>query len=255
MLNKSLKNSKFVNFYLQKAGKEINMDKIIECLQGLNPISIAVRLVFCVLIGGLLGIERGKQGRAAGMRTHILVCIGAALVAMIGIYVTNLSDVGGDPMRIAAQVVSGIGFLGVGTILIKGRFQITGLTTAAGLWTVAAIGLALGFGFYEGALIAFACIGLTVTVAHKLEYLIYKKYRRFGIYLEIRSDKDIRRTIEFMESKFTVNDIQVTSPRSGIAGNIGVEANVFNKDGKTTPELVAQTLETAEQVAFALESI
>lgn len=230
------------------------MDKVIEFLQELNPASVALRLLLCVLIGGVLGIERGKQGRAAGMRTHILVCIGAALVAMIGVYVTNQSGTG-DPMRIAAQVVSGIGFLGVGTILIKGRFQITGLTTAAGLWTVAAIGLALGFGFYEGALVAFGCMVLTVTGAHRLEYAIYKKYRRFGIYLEIHSDKDVRRTIQFMESKFSVTDIQVTPPRSGAAGNIGIEANVFNRDGKTTPELVAEVLETQEQVVFALESI
>ena len=231
------------------------MDQVIKFLQELNPVSVAVRIVLCMLIGGILGIERGKQGRAAGMRTHILVCIGSALVAMMGVYVTNLDGVGGDPMRIAAQVVSGIGFLGVGTILVKGRFQITGLTTAAGLWTVAAIGLALGFGFYEGALIAFACVVLTVTGAHRLEYAIYKRYRRFGIYFEIHSDKDVRRTIEFLENKFAVTDIQVTPPRSGATGNIGIEANVFNRDGKTTPRLVAEVLETQEQVVFALESI
>lgn len=231
------------------------MEEIFAYLCELNLVSVLVRMLLCVLIGGVLGIERGKQGRAAGMRTHILVCLGSALVSMIGVYVTNLQNVGGDPMRIAAQVISGIGFLGVGTILIKGRFQITGLTTAAGLWTVAAIGLALGFGFYTGAIIAFLCVVLTVTVAHRLEYVIYKKYRRFGIYVEIRSDKDIRGIIKYMESRFSVTDIQVTPPRSGINGNIGIEANVFNKDGKTTPELVAEVLEAEEHVAFALESI
>ena len=86
-------------------------------LRDLNLASVAVRLVLAMLFGGLIGLERGKQGRAAGMRTHILVCIGSALTAMIGFYASSLSGVSSDPLRIAAQVVSGIGFLGVGTIL------------------------------------------------------------------------------------------------------------------------------------------
>ncbi len=231
------------------------MEEILAYLRDFNLVSVSVRIVLCMLIGAILGIERGKQGRAAGMRTHILVCIGAALTAMIGVYTVKVLGMDGDPLRVAAQVVSGIGFLGVGTILLKGRFQITGLTTAAGLWTVAAIGLALGVGFYEGAIAAFICIVITVTIAHRLEYAFYKKYRRFGIYLEIHSDKDVRRTIQFMESKFSVTDIQVTPPRSGASGNIGIEANIFNRDRKTTPEIVAEVLEGEEQVVFALESI
>jgi putative Mg2+ transporter-C (MgtC) family protein len=121
----------------------------------------------------------------------------------------------GDPLRIAAQVVSGIGFLGVGTILIKGRFQITGLTTAAGLWTSAAIGLALGAGFYEGALVTTVLAIVTITVVHFLEYRINNKYSRFGIYIEIRSDKDVRRAIDFIKENFRVGDIQVTGNKNG----------------------------------------
>ena len=113
-------------------------------------------------------MERGRQGRAAGMRTHILVSLGAALTVMIGLFAIK-AGYDSDPLRIGAQVVSGIGFLGVGTILLKGRFQITGLTTAAGLWCAATIGLALGIGFYEGAFIVFAIAMFTVTVMHKLE--------------------------------------------------------------------------------------
>ena len=101
-----------------------------------------LKIAIAMVVGGVLGMERGKQGRAAGMRTHILVCMGAALTAMTGVYATEVLGFGTDPMRISAQVISGIGFLGVGTILIKGRFQITGLTTAAGIWTTAGVGLA-----------------------------------------------------------------------------------------------------------------
>ncbi len=236
----------------------IFMNEIMLYLRSLNIVTVAIRLVLAMVIGGIIGIERGKQGRAAGMRTHILVCLGATLSTMIGFY--GLSEMSGlglnsDPLRVAAQVVSGIGFLGVGTILIKGRFQITGLTTAAGLWCAAAIGIALGAGFYEGALIAATCAILTITVVHRLEYTINKKYRRFGIYVEIRSDSQVRETIDFLEDSFKVSDVQVTTPRSGTAGNVGIEANVYNDELKYSPDEVSKIIEAEEQVVFAIESL
>jgi putative Mg2+ transporter-C (MgtC) family protein len=229
------------------------MNEILEYLRELNLVSACIRLLIAMIVGGIIGLERGKQGRAAGMRTHTLVCLGATLCSMIGVYGQSLY--GGDPLRIAAQVVSGIGFLGVGTILIKGRFQITGLTTAAGLWCSAAIGLALGTGYYEGALITFVLAVLTVTVIHRLEYTINRKYTRFGIYVEIRSDADVRRTIDFMENNLRVSDIQVTAPRSATQGNVGIEANIYNPDFKTNPDTVSRMLEELDWVSFALESI
>ena len=230
------------------------VNAIIDYLQDFNIVSITVRLVLAMLLGGTIGLERGKQGRAAGMRTHIFVCLGATLTTMIGYY--SVDHIGtGDPLRVAAQVISGIGFLGVGTILLKGRFQITGLTTAAGLWCAAAIGIALGAGFYEGAIITFICSVLTVTTFWRVEYLLNKKYRRFGIYVEISSDKYIRQTIDFLNEKYRVTDIQVTAPRSGTSGNVGIEANVHNSDFSTSPDEVSRKLEMEEYVIFALESI
>ena len=139
---------------------------VLEYLREFNLVSIALRIVLAMIIGGLIGIERGKQGRAAGMRTHILVCLGSSLTAMLGFFVNQELGLATDPMRVSAQVISGIGFLGVGTILVKGRFQITGLTTAACVWATATIGLALGAGFFEGALITFVFIVVTITVLH-----------------------------------------------------------------------------------------
>ena len=188
------------------------MEQILEFLRSFNIWTILIRLVLCVIVGGIIGIERGRQGRAAGMRTHILVCMGAALAAMMGFYITEVLSLEGDPMRISAQVISGIGFLGVGTIMLKGRFQITGLTTAAGLWCAAAIGLALGAGFYEGALVAFLLTVATVTCMHKLEYKFIKRYRRFGIYVEITSDKAVRATIDKLSTMYNISDVQVTVP-------------------------------------------
>lgn len=231
------------------------MQEFIEFMREVNLVTVAVRLALAMVFGGIIGIERGKQGRAAGMRTHILVCLGATLTALIGFYSSTVLGINNDPLRVAAQVVSGIGFLGVGTILIKGRFQIVGLTTAAGLWCATAIGIALGAGFYEGAIIGFLCAVLTITVVHRLEYTINKKYSRFGIYVEIKDDTAVRATIDFLTKSFKVSDVQVTAPRSGTAGNVGIEANVHNRDFSTSPEEVARILETADGVVFALESL
>ena len=229
------------------------MNEIIAFLRDFNIWTVLIRLTLCVLVGGIIGVERGRQGRAAGMRTHILVCMGAALVTMMGFYITQELHLDGDPMRIAAQVVSGIGFLGIGTIMLKGRFQITGLTTAAGLWCAATIGLALGAGFYEGALGVFIFTIATVSFLHKLEYKFIKRYRRFGIYVEITSDKLVRTTIDEISKMFNITDIQVTLPRSGTSGNVGIEINVHTR--KETPEQVSADIEKLDQVIFAIESI
>lgn len=228
---------------------------VLEYLREMNLVSVIVRITLAMLLGGITGLERGKQGRAAGMRTHILVCLGATLTTMIGFFAAETLGYSNDPLRIAAQVVSGIGFLGVGTILIKGRFQITGLTTAAGLWCTAAVGLALGAGFFEGAIFAFLAALLTITIIHRLEYTINKKYRRFGIYVEICGDKNVRDTINKITSLYRISDVQVTSPRSGTVGNVGIEANVHNKHADLTPDIVSEELEKLDNVIFAIESI
>ena len=229
--------------------------KVIEFLREFNVVSIAIRIILAVVMGGLIGIERGKQGRAAGMRTHILVCLGATLTAMLGFFVNQTLGVETDPMRVCAQVVSGIGFLGVGTILVKGRFQITGLTTAACVWTTATIGLALGTGFFEGAILVFAAALLTVTLLHKLEYKLGKHQRRFGIYVEINSDKAIRAAINHLEEVYCASGIQVTAPRSGSVGNVGIEANINNEKNANPPSKMAVELEELDFVVFAIESI
>lgn len=226
-----------------------------EFLSQINFITTLIKLILAIFIAGTIGLERGKQGRAAGMRTHILVCIGATLASTLGFYVNQMPGISSDPLRVAAQVISGIGFLGVGTILVKGRFQITGLTTSAGLWVVGAIGLALGAGFYSGAIVAFVITMFTITLIGKIEGKLNKKYSRFGIYVEINSDKNVRKIINFLNENLSVSDIQVTSPRSGTTGNVGIEANIHNRNMATNPDDVARLLEEQDAVVFALESI
>ena len=115
-------------------------------------ISVVVRLLVAAVSGGIVGFERGLKGRPAGLKTFSLVCIGAAMVMVTNEYIMLfISGGSGDAARMAAQVISGIGFLGAGTIMVTGANQVKGLTTAAALWVTAALGIMIGTGFYFGA--------------------------------------------------------------------------------------------------------
>ena len=142
----------------------------------LSYLELTVRLTLSILLGGIIGLERETINKPAGFRTHILVCLGSTIVMLVSLFIftefkgsTNV-----DPSRIPAQVVSGIGFLGAGTIIIEGA-NVKGLTTAASLWTVSAIGLAVGVGFYYGAILATFLILLTLIAFNKLEAFLLKK--------------------------------------------------------------------------------
>ncbi len=152
-------------------------------LREVTYLAVALRIFASVLIGGLLGWERGLKNRAAGLRTHMLVCVGACLVMVTNQYIYQVFG-SGDPVRMGAQVVSGIGFLGAGTIIVTRR-QIKGLTTAAGLWTAAGVGLALGIGFYEAALAAAAAVLLIMTVLHRLDNRMHRKSKSVEMYIEL----------------------------------------------------------------------
>ena len=145
-----------------------DMINIMSILKEVNIVSMTVKVLLAMILGGSLGLERGIKNRPAGFRTYMLVCLGATLVMSTNQYVYQTFGVS-DPTRLGAQVVSGIGFLGAGTIMVTKRNQIKGLTTAAGLWAVACLGLAIGIGFYSGALIGGLAIFFANTVLHTLD--------------------------------------------------------------------------------------
>lgn len=228
-----------------------------EWLRELNIWTMMIRLFLCAILGGIIGLERGKQRRAAGLRTHILVCVGSALTVMVGLFARyQLGFETSDPLRVSAQVISGIGFLGAGTIMLKGRFQIVGLTTAAGLWVTAAIGLAAGVGFYEGALAAFVISLFSIMILSKLERHINGNRNNFGVYVEIKQDEAVRGLIDDLKTKYSAHDIQVTVPRSGISGNVGIEVIlVINRKTKQTVSSIIDKINDYPSVVFAIESI
>lgn len=172
------------------------MDIIPEFLRDLNLVSIIFRLVLAVIFGGIIGIGREFERRPAGLRTHILVCIGAALAMITNIYISNMYSMTLDPTRIGAQVISGIGFLGAGTILVTGNKEVKGLTTAAGLWASACMGLAIGTGFYEGAIVGCIFIVLSTVILAKLENYIDKKSRVIDLYIEVDTPSDFSNLIK-----------------------------------------------------------
>ena len=153
-------------------------------LREITLLAVAIRIFSAVLIGGLIGLERGLKNRPAGLRTYMVVCLGACLVMLTNQYVCQVSG-SGDPVRMGAQVVSGIGFLGAGTIMVTRRNQIKGLTTAAGLWTAAGVGLAIGVGFYEAAIIGGVAVFVVMTLLQKMDNRMHRKTKVLEVYIEL----------------------------------------------------------------------
>lgn len=146
--------------------------------------AIAIRIVAAFVLGGIIGMERGMKNRPAGLRTYMLVCVGSCLIMLTNQYIYQVYDTG-DPVRMGAQVVSGIGFLGAGTIVVTRRNQIKGLTTAAGLWAAAAVGLALGIGFYEAAFLGGILVFVILTVIHSWDSRMHRNSRLVEVYVEL----------------------------------------------------------------------
>ncbi len=171
------------------------MVEVLEPLREFTYLTVLLRLGLAMFFGGVIGLEGARKGRPAGFRTYMLVCLGAALTMLLGQYELQLlegpwaelwASVGArvDVSRFSAQVINGIGFLGAGTIIVTGKQQIKGLTTAAGLWASACVGLAIGAGFYECVLLAFLLMFLVVKVLPNLEDMIVNNLRNMNIYVE-----------------------------------------------------------------------
>jgi len=153
-------------------------------LRELTYLSVGLRPLVALIMGGILGLERGMKNRPAGLRTYMLVCVGSCLIMMTNQYIFQATGTG-DPTRMSAQVISGIGFLGAGTIVVTQHNQIKGLTTAAGLWACAAAGLALGIGFYEAAVVGGVAIFAILTLLQRWDDRMHMKGRVFDIYFEL----------------------------------------------------------------------
>ena len=181
-------------------------------LREVTWVAVIVRILVAFLLGGVLGVERGLKQRPAGLRTYMLVCVGACMIMLTNQYIYQTFHTG-DPVRMGAQVVSGIGFLGAGTIIVTKHSQIKGLTTAAGLWAAAAVGLATGIGFYEAAILGALVIFFTLTVLNRLDMHMHRKARYFDIYIELPREISLGSFLnEARGTDIIVEDLQMESP-------------------------------------------
>lgn len=219
-----------------------------ELGKSLTPFSIILRILLAVLCGGILGIERGKANQAAGMRTYILVCLGAALVMMTGQYTFYEFNVG-DPARLGAQVVSGIGFLGAGSIIVEGHIKIRGLTTAAGLWTAACIGLSIGIGFYLGAVAATSVIYLVISKFKIISNHFTHNDMWIRVYVEFKAVDNLMSLYSYIEnSGMQIGDVVINDEHNKKILNAII--SVKNAQNKSEDELI-QCLTELEGIKLA----
>ena len=182
------------------------MREFFALLTEFNTVSIAVRFALAVVCGGIIGMEREHKRRAAGFRTHILVCVGSAMTPMIGEFLLSLRAISpehfsADPLRLSAQVIAGMGFIGAGAIIVTRRRQVKGLTTAAGLWTAAIVGIAAGAGCYLEAAFATFLVLFTEMVFSKMEYFLVESARVMNVYVDFTDKRELYRIFDVLRER------------------------------------------------------
>ena len=193
-------------------------------LQEVSSSTTFIRIFLALFLGGILGIERGMKNRPAGMRTYMLVSIGSCMIMLINQYVYQMIGAG-DPVRMGAQVVSGIGFLGAGTIMVTRHSQIKGLTTAAGLWAAAAVGLAVGIGFYEVAVGGSFAIFTVLTLLNKLDNAMHSNTKDIELFIELSANTSL---INFMRSlQHAIEGACITRTEHDYTNEDGSRAYIF----------------------------
>lgn len=204
-------------------------------LYQLNFLTVLLRLFLAAVIGGIIGMDRERQNQTAGLRTHMLICLGAAVAALTNDYIAQYVSPGSDASRMAAQVISGVGFLGAGTIIV-GRQKIKGLTTAAGIWATACVGLAAGIGFYAGALAGGLLITIILMALRKLDVVIRTRNKIVYLYLEVSSMQHFAAVHDLIEqSDMKISGIECSRVRSGEGHIMSIDLKL--KQGKRREQI------------------
>ena len=223
------------------------MDSLLDFfdpIRGVTLPALFIKMLLAVIFGGLIGLERGHKHRAAGSRTYMIVCLGATLTMILSFYESNIVTVNWheisealgrkvDVTRFAEKVISGIGFLGAGTIIVTGRQEIKGLTTAAGLWTSACMGLAIGSGYYECAILAFFLILFTTVVLEKVSAWVVSRARNMDLYVEFERMEnlgEIINTIKSLEIQIFDVDIQREKQSNGVTIGAVISSRLPKKE-------------------------
>lgn len=221
-------------------------------LRELSAFSVALRMLLAVLCGGLIGLEREFKRRPAGFRTHILICLGAAITTLTSQFLYLYMHYYTDMARLGAQVIAGIGFIGAGTIITR-RERVKGLTTAAGLWASATVGLAIGAGFYEGAVIATVLIILAEWIFARLEYWLLDNAPEANLYIEYENKSVLGNILEYFRQKnIKIVNLEITRSKTTAKHNACAIVNL-RMDSNTKISEVTNKLELTEGVIHVEE--
>ena len=233
----------------------------IEYFRELNFASVVLRILCAMAVGGIVGLDRERKGRAAGFRTYMLVALGAALTVMLGQYLSVMLEtvwadkaaglgLKTDVVRFGAQVINGVGFLGAGTIIVTGRQQVKGLTTAAGLWASACLGLAIGAGFYECVFIGFVLILVCMKLLPKIEDFVTSKALNMNIYISMDSVECLGNIINcFKESNFRILDADIEKEEHATITQINALFSVKMTERHPHTEILAK-LSTLDGIIY-----
>ncbi len=217
-------------------------------LEELNAISVAVRLILATFMGGIIGLERGATKHAAGLRTFMLVCLGAALAQIIDMRCVMMYGTG-DPVRLAQGVINGIGFLGVGTIVITGRSHIKGLTTAATLWTTAVLGIAIGSGYLYSAILTFTLIMIVIKIMAGFSRRQMQHNRLLQVKIEVVNNEGAKRVILYLrENGYRITEIDKRKSDENIL--LGLDIDLGKK---VNHDKIIEELDQLEEVEFVTE--
>lgn len=217
-----------------------------------GTVDIIIKMLLALICGGVLGIERERKRRPAGFRTYMLVCLGSALVMMTNQYIYENYQTG-DPARMAAQVISGMGFLGAGTIIVTRHNQVKGLTTAAGLWASACVGLAIGIGFYKAAIIGAVMVFVAMVIMHGMERRISTSTKLCLIYIEMKK-MSILRTVRSYIKEENIELIDMEIEKSGNMSEKGISVLLSVKvSQKGKREELVTTIGAMEGITFIEE--
>lgn len=229
------------------------MAEQMDALRQLSVEATVLRMLLAVFCGGIIGIEREFKRRPAGFRTHILICMGGAMTTMTGQYLSAYAGYVTDPSRLGAQVIAGIGFIGAGTIIMTRHRRVRGLTTAAGLWTAALVGLSLGSGFYEGAILATVLVLLAEIVFSKIEYRLLQTTSEISIFVEYTSVDGVEQILKrFREMRIKVLNMEITNATKSDGRNLSV-IFYLRLHKRCRPEQILESVRSIDSVLSAIE--
>jgi len=224
----------------------------LSILEQYEIVSILLRLLLTSVCSGMLGFEREKRNQAAGFRTYMIVSNASALVMMTNQFI-NQTVGAGDPVRMGAQVISGIGFLGAGAILVTRNQQVRGLTTAAGLWSSAIIGMAIGAGYYAGGVACFLFIYISLKFLAKIDSKISRSPRMATLYCELNRRKAMGNLIRCAQGKgHRISNVEISSLTKEVSKEVAVTFMVHT-DGKTDIDSMLQSFAEMDGVEFVAQ--